>query len=134
MDKKKLALIHIIKKELNLSDPEYRNILQEAAGVRSAKDLDEEKFRKLMNYFVRSKYYQVNQFGLTMRQKLYIKYLAQQMSWQEGHLDNFLHKYYHKPDVDKLTRKEAIKVIESLKNVREHQKIAQADVSLGGLR
>jgi len=134
MDKKKLALIHIIKKELNLSDPEYRDILQEAAGVKSAKDLDEEKFSKLMNYFVRSKYYQVNQFGLTMRQKLYIKYLAQQMDWQDGHLNNFLHKYYHKPDVDKLTRKEAIKVIESLKNVRGHQKIAQANVPFGGVR
>ena len=134
MDKKKLALIHIIKKELNLSDPEYRDILQEAAGVKSAKDLDEEKFSKLMNYFVRSKYYQVNQFGLTMRQKLYIKYLAQQMGWQDGHLNNFLHKYYHKPDVDKLTRKEAIKVIESLKNVRGHQKIAQANVPFGGVR
>jgi hypothetical protein len=123
MDKKKLATIHIIKKELNLSDPEYRNILQEVTGVRSAKDLDEEKFRKLMNYFVRSKYYQINPFGLTMRQKLYIKYLAQQMGWLEEHLNNFLHKYYRKSGIDKLTKEEAIKVIESLKNVKEHQKI-----------
>lgn len=123
MDKKKLALIHIIKKELGLSDAEYRGILQEAAGVSSAKDLDEEKFRKLMNYFVRSKYYQVNPFGLTMRQKLYIKYLTQEMNWEEGHLNNFIHKYYHKPDIDSLTRKEAIKAIESLKNISQHQKI-----------
>lgn len=122
MDKKKLALIHIIKKELNLSDEEYRNILQEAAGVRSAKDLDEEKFRKLMNFFVRSPYYQVNKFGLTMRQKLYIKYLAQGLGWEPRHLDNFIHKYYREPNIDKLSKKEAIKVIESLKNIREHQK------------
>lgn len=122
MDRKKLALIHIIKKELNLSDAEYRNILKLAAGVESAKDLDEDKFKKLMNYFVRSKYYQVNQFGLTMRQKMYIKYLCGQMSWEEKHLNNFLGKYYHKSQLDSLTRKEAIKAIESLKHIIGHQK------------
>lgn len=121
MDRKKLALIHIIKKELNLSDSEYRNILQEAAGVRSAKELDEEKFRKLMHYFVRSKYYRLNPFGLTIKQKLYIQFLAKQMDWEEEHLNNFIHKYYHKSNVDRLTRKEAIRAIESLKNVRLHQ-------------
>jgi phage gp16-like protein len=125
MDRKKLALIHIIKKELKLDDTEYRGILQQVAGVTSAKDLDDEKFRKLMNYFVRSKYYQVNPFGLTMKQKLYIKYLMQQVGWQEGHLNNFLQKYYHKDGIDKLTKEEAIKAIESLKNVKEHGRAAQ---------
>lgn len=121
IDKKKLALIHIIKKELNLSDEQYRGILQENAGVSSAKDLDEEKFRKLMNYFVRSKYYQVNQGGLTIRQKLYIKYLAREIGWEEAHINNFIHKYYHEANIDILTKKEAIKVIESLKNIRQHR-------------
>ena len=102
MDKKKLALIHIIKKELNLSDSEYRSILQAAAGVQSAKELNEESFKKLMNYFVRSKYYQVNRFGLTMRQKMYIKYLIQELGWDDPHLKNFLHKYYRKYEIDKL--------------------------------
>ncbi|MCK5162057.1 MAG: DUF1018 domain-containing protein, partial [Candidatus Aureabacteria bacterium] len=60
MDRKKLALIHIIKKELNLSDAEYRNILEQVTGVRSAKDLNEEKFRKLMHYFVRTEHYRIN--------------------------------------------------------------------------
>lgn len=122
MDRKKLAVIHIVKKELNLSDTEYRNILRRIAGVSSAKELDDEKFRKLMNYFVRSPYYQVNPFGLTIKQKLYIKYLAKEISWEEGHLDNFIHKYYHKSNLDELTRNEAIKVIESLKGVKQHQK------------
>ncbi len=117
-----MAVIHIVKKELDLSDAEYRGILQQVAGVSSAKELDDEKFRKLMNYFVRSEYYQVNPFGLTIRQKLYIKYLAKETGWEEEHLDNFIHKYYHKSNLDKLTRKEAVKVIESLKAVRQHQK------------
>lgn len=119
MDKKKLAVIHIVKKELNLSDEEYRGILRKEAGVESAKELDDEKFRKLMNYFVRSKYYQANPFGLTIRQKLYIKYLAEDIGWGEGHLDNFIRKYYHEAGLERLTRKEAIKVIESLKNIKQ---------------
>ncbi|MGA1824045.1 MAG: phage protein GemA/Gp16 family protein [bacterium] len=120
-DRKKLALIHIIKRELNLSDSEYRNILQQAAGVRSAKDLNKEKFRKLMNYFVRSKHYRINHYGLTIKQKFYIKSLAHEMGWDEGHLSNFIHKYYHTFDIDTLTKHEAIKVIESLKKVKQHQ-------------
>ena len=126
MDKKKIALVHIIKKELNLSDEEYRDILWKAAGVRSSKDLDEQKFRKLMNFFVRSKYYQVNKFGLTMRQKLYIKYLTQELGWELEHLNNFIHKYYHESNIDSLSKKEAIKVIESLKHIRQHQKYKPA--------
>lgn len=122
MDRKKLALIHIIKKELNLNDAQYRNILWQVAGVSSAKDLDEEKFKKLMKYFVRSGYYRLNPEGLTIKQKLYIKYLSQQLGWTEEHLDNFIHKYYRRPRIDELTRKEAIKAIESLKNIKQHEK------------
>ncbi len=119
MDKKKVAFIHIVKRELKLNDREYRNILKQAVGVRSAKDLNEAKFRKLMNYFVRSKHYWINKLGLTIKQKLYIKYIAQQMEWTNEHLNNFIHKYYHKSHIDRLNRKEAIKVIESLKNIKQ---------------
>ncbi len=121
IDKKKLAVIHIVKKELNLGETEYRGILQQVAGVRSAKDLDEKDFKKLLRYFVRSKYYQINRFGLTIRQKLYIKYLVQQLDWTDEHLNNFIHKYYHKSKLDRLTKREAIKLIESLKAVIQHQ-------------
>ena len=60
MDEKKLAVVNVVKKELNLSGKEYRQILHKAAGVKSAKELNEEKFRKLMRYFVRTKHYRVN--------------------------------------------------------------------------
>jgi len=59
MDKKKLAVIHIVKKELSLSDGEYRNILERITGVRSAKDLTDNQFHKLMRYFVRTRHYRV---------------------------------------------------------------------------
>ena len=122
MDRKKLAIVHIVKKELNLSDKEYRDILQQATGMSSARDLDEEKFKKLIKFFVRSGYYRLNPQGLTIKQKLYIKFLYKHLGWTKEHLSNFIHKYYHKSSIDKLTRKEAIKAIESLKNIKLHQK------------
>ncbi len=118
---KKLALIHIVKKELNLSDSEYRDILKEVAGVNSAKDITGEGFRKLMQYLVKSKHYKVNPYGLTIKQKLYIKQLVSSLAWTQSHLSNFLKKYYNGKSLDKLSRKDAIKVIESLKNIRKHQ-------------
>ena len=121
LDKKKLAVIHIVKKELNLSDTEYRRILKETCGVQTAKELDEVGFRKLLNYFVRSKYYQVNPQGLTLKQKLYIQYLAKDLGWDKLHLSNFMRKYYGKSNILDFSKKEAIKLIEALKNIKKHQ-------------
>ncbi|OGX37629.1 MAG: hypothetical protein A3C36_05110 [Omnitrophica WOR_2 bacterium RIFCSPHIGHO2_02_FULL_52_10] len=121
MDKKKLALIHIVKKELGLSEGEYRDILYKAAGVHSAKDLTEESFRKLMNYFVRSRHYRVNRHGMTVRQKVFIQSLAKDIEWSGEHLNNFLHKYYHVPRLDGLTKAQASHCIESLKHIVQSQ-------------
>jgi hypothetical protein len=121
MDRKKLALIHIIKKELKLSDTEYRNILQQAAGVQSAKDLNENTFRQLMSYFVRSPYYRANPYNITLRQKLYLQHLADDLGWDKEHLEKFISKYYHKSHVDWLSKKDAMKAIESLKQIKKRQ-------------
>ena len=120
MDQKKLALIHIIKKELKLTDEEYRKILKDAAGVTTAKDLDVRKFRKLMNVFVRSKHYRAHPDAITLKQLLFIKGLCRDVSWSGDHLTNFLSKYYHKPTLDALNKREASKVIESLKRIKDH--------------
>lgn len=120
LDRKKLALIHIVKKELGISDPDYRYLLQRIAGVKSSKDLGEAGFRTLMRFLVRSDYYRANSFGMTLKQKLFIKSLASQLGWEESHLRNFIHKYYQRPDLDHLNRQEASKLIESLKAVRAH--------------
>ena len=121
LDRKKLAVIHIVKRELGLSDDDYRDILQRETGVRSAKDLDEKGFRRLMRYFTRSGYYRSSRFSLTFRQKLYIKHLVDNLGWSQHHFNNFLKKYYKKPEIEKLTKSEASKVIESLKNILKHR-------------
>ena len=121
MDKKKLAVIHIVKKELNLSDPEYRKILRDAAGVESAKDLDDEKFRKLMNVFMRSRHYRQHPDGITLRQKYYIRNLFKDLNWDQDHQTNFLKKYYQQKELDQLTRKQASHVIAGLQNILHHE-------------
>jgi phage gp16-like protein len=122
LDRKKLALIHIIKKNLGLDDDQYRDILFQAVGVRSAKDLTEESFHKLMKHFVRSSYYRKNPDAITLKQKMYIEALAKTLDWTQEHLSNFIHKYYHKTSIDFMTKKDAAHAIEGLKNIRLHQK------------
>jgi Bacteriophage Mu, GemA protein len=122
VDHKKLAVIHIVKRELGLSDDEYRDILQRETGVRSAKDLDEMGFRRLMRFFAASSHYRINQYGLTFRQKLFVRHLLDDLGWDADHFRNFLNKYYHKTEVDELTKREASKVIESLKNILMHER------------
>jgi hypothetical protein len=120
LDRKKLALIHIVKKELGISDRDYRCLLRRVAGVETSKDLDDAGFRTLMRFFVRSDYYRANSFGMTLKQKLFIKALVSQLGWEESHLTNFIRKYYRRDGLDVLTRKEASHLIESLKAVRAH--------------
>ncbi len=115
-------MIHIVKKELNLSDSAYRNILESTAGVRSAKDLDTIGFRRLMHYFVRSKHYRAERNAITFKQKMFIRHLQAEAGWNDYHFKNFLKKYYKKEYLDRFTKKEASKLIESLKNVIKHQK------------
>ena len=126
LDHKKLAAIHIVKKELNLSDKQYRDTLEKITGQRTAKDLDEAGFRRLMKYFAASKFYRLRQDGLTFRQKMYIRHLKEELGWDDQHFENFLRKYYKKTPIDSFTRKEASKVIESLKNILGRSVTTQA--------
>ncbi|MEW6501630.1 MAG: phage protein GemA/Gp16 family protein [Thermodesulfobacteriota bacterium] len=121
LDHKKLAVIHIVKKELGLSDQEYRDALEKITGVRSARELDEPGFRKLMRHFAKSRHYRVNAQGMTFRQQLFIKHLVADLGWEETHFRNFLRKYYKQEDLSALSRREASKVIESLKQILAHR-------------
>jgi hypothetical protein len=58
---------------------------------------------------------------MTLKQKLFIKALARQLGWDPAHLTNFIRKYYRKEGLEGLGRKEASKLIESLKAVKAHE-------------
>ncbi len=117
MNRAKLALVHIVKREIGLSDAAYRRILKAVAGVSSARDLTDEGFRRLMRHLVRSPQYAVNRNGLTLRQKLYMEYLRKALGWDDGHLANFLRKYYGRTGVETLSRGEASKAIVGLRRI-----------------
>lgn len=51
MTREKLAVLHIAKKKLGLSDDEYRETLNNFAGVMSSKDLSEHGFEAVMFHF-----------------------------------------------------------------------------------
>lgn len=51
MTKKKLSVIHIGKKALELSDDDYRTLLRDIGGVDSSKDLDSNGFEAVMFRF-----------------------------------------------------------------------------------
>ncbi len=117
MDKKKLAVIHIVKRELSLSDDEYRNILERVTGVRSAKDLTDNQFHKLMRYFVKTRHYQVSNKGITMRQKYYLQQLKERLRWDDAHFLNYIHKYFQNRDLNTYSKHEASNLIVALKAI-----------------
>jgi len=117
MDKKKLAVIHIVKRELSLSDDEYRNTLERIAGVRSAKDLTDDQFHKLMRYFVRTRHYRVANKGITLRQKYYLRQLKERLQWDDSHFQNYIHKYFYNRDLSTYSRHDASNLIIALKSI-----------------
>jgi len=51
LSKKKLALIHVAKARLHLTDEHYRKLLEAIAGVHSSKELSDAGFAELMRCF-----------------------------------------------------------------------------------
>ncbi|WP_162532143.1 phage protein GemA/Gp16 family protein [Candidatus Scalindua japonica] len=122
MDNKKLAVIHIVKKELSLTDEEYRNILERIACVRSSKDLTDSQFHKLMRYFVRTLHYRVTGKGITLRQKYYIKQIKKNLGWDESHFRNYINKYFHNCDLDTYSKHDASNLIVALNKILRSQR------------
>lgn len=48
---KRIAVVHVARRTLGMDDATYRRVLQERGGVDSAKDLDDEGFAAVMEYF-----------------------------------------------------------------------------------
>lgn len=53
IDKKRIALIHVAKKALDMEDPAYRAMLVRVAGIATSADLDEAAFDRVMAEFER---------------------------------------------------------------------------------
>lgn len=129
-----LALIHVAKKELGLSDEDYRSLLQLHGGVNSAKLLTMDGFERVMKQMEQLGFSSIR-VGNGYKQTVYcaadtrlsdpeaIKTPAQEdrlthyfetLDWQElDRRQNFCRRMIKKPWPQ--TRDEAAKVIEALK-------------------
>ena len=119
--RKQLALIHILKRDLKLSDRSYRTLLMRTANVRSAANLDTLGFRRVINHMHQMRRNQRGPDGITDRQCAFVHALAGRLAWDAAHLRHFLLKHYGKNNLGRLSRREGIKAIESLKNVLAHR-------------
>lgn len=113
LSKGKIAIIHIYKNILGLSDVEYRNNYLGLFGVETSKHLSPSQFKKLKDIFETNIRYQnlmsVNQYFAIMRLKKKVK-----------DFDTFCSKN-HKKDVtniNSITREEASKLIYILQKIK----------------
>jgi hypothetical protein len=121
MDRRKLARVHILKKELGLADSEYRDLLRRVGGVDTSKDLDAFGYQNVIQRMEAERRRREEANRLTEKQLRYIHRLERQLGWGDEHLENFLSRYYHKR-TDQLTRTEGSHAIESLKHVLKHRR------------
>ena len=131
MNHKQLALIHILKNKLNLDEEAYRSILWKTFEVNSSKNLSPAQASDLIDWLKKQlppqQAYDYNNNFLSNAQKQYILDLSQN---RITNLKAFCSKIVHRNigNIDTLTKKEAISVINALK--RYHRKKAESKPSM----
>lgn len=123
---KKIALVHVAKRQLGLDEDTYRDILRRWGGVESSVDLDPVGFQKVMirmeHLGFRSTWTK-RTFGdrqgmASPEQVNYMRRLWEQFDPEdkrEAHLNAWLHKYHHVSALRFVSAEKAAKVIPALK-------------------
>lgn len=127
--RKKKALVHIAKGDLDLDDESYRQILKGVAGVDSSTQLTVEGFEKVMKRFQEMGFrglfphpYQPVPKGrlipsgspqgsetITSSQRDFILYLLEKLGWDEEHYHAFCQRIIKRPDPT--TKRDGQKII-----------------------
>ena len=119
-------MIHIAKTQCGLADDEYRELLFSCAGIRSAAELSaESQFDSIMAAFKKLGFMPRRSRGGTARsfitraQEGYIRSLWEKTARNPAPeaLDAFVNRITHAPSLTELTRREASKVIEALRQM-----------------
>lgn len=131
IDKSKIALIHVAKKQLALDDEEYRIILHSVCGVESAKEIARlEDFKALMRAFQKLGFKNAEIKERAMRFRRANASPDQlrmiEATWKlvtrnpddPQALENFLKNRFHVPSLAMLSRRKASDVIEALKEMQ----------------
>ncbi|EMG36273.1 Protein of unknown function (DUF1018) [Desulfocurvibacter africanus PCS] len=97
-----LAKVHIARKDLGLTEEEYRATLREMFGIESAAQLTEEQLGDLVEHFLhrgwrgpqdlsdRPGYLEIADSDPYARQKRYILALARRLGWRPGVLQRYM--------------------------------------------
>ncbi len=130
ISKRQIAMLHAIKNNSHMSDPEYRGILREAAGVDSSLELDGRGFDKVLGLMQArgcsvtrkpSRYPRTRRAGRASPDQLgYIHGLRRQVFGEAGEqaFSRWLEHYFHVSHTNFLTPKKAAGVIEGLKAMK----------------
>ena len=116
LTRKQLSLIHVAKNQIDLSDEDYRAILKNFK-VSSSKDLAPWYFKELMDLFKKLGFKQLTG-DLSQGQYKKIKVMSNILGWNRTRINGFVRRQLgiQKP-LETLSRKEANKIIEGLKNL-----------------
>jgi hypothetical protein len=122
---RQLALIHVAKKQLGLSEEEYREILKSQGGTESAKFLDEFGVDRILRFFHTLGFKQTKKAPkrnlkllASEAQRAMIYGLAEDLGWSRERLCGFIDNISAMYRPEELNREEAPKIIEALKAMR----------------
>lgn len=124
--RQQLALLHVAKKQLGLRDVEYRELLQGAAGVESAADLDHRGYDAVMDALKRAGFKPrlkpqaakaVRPGMATPAQLGCIRAIGREMGWDTARLTGLVRRVVKVDGLSFLTRAQAGVVIETLKSM-----------------
>ncbi len=130
ISKRQIAMLHVIKNNSHMSDPEYRGILKEAAGVDSSVNLDQKGFGRVLGLMQakgctvnrkQSHYPRTHRTGRASPDQLeYVNGLRRQVFGEAGEqaFNRWLEHYFHVSHINFLTPKKAASVIEAMKAMK----------------
>lgn len=128
MNKRQLALVHVAKSRLMLTDEEYRTILRQQAGVESSKDLDAAGLDAVMAEFQRRGFSDAVWFGervgmASTKQVSYLRQLWLQCTGKDDDrsLGKWLERTLKVSSLRFLTEHEASRAIAALRNWRSRK-------------
>jgi phage gp16-like protein len=127
INNKQKAILHIAKDQLGLSEEQYREILKGHGGAESSVQLDDFGFDKVLRFFVKMGFKKktagrrggrpLQEFSSEGQRKV-LHHLMEDLGWWPARLLGFVKKMTGKQQVEQLSGKEAQRVIEALKAMR----------------
>lgn len=129
MTNKQLAVLHVAKSKLGLSDNQYRAALVDIAGVTSSKELDKAGFEALLGFFEYLGFAPLKVRGADYGDRPGMASFAQieliRALWaehtkatDEGALNKWMQRFFHTSSLRFLTSEKAGHVITALKQMK----------------